>query len=169
MHKGNTSLLRKHVIIMRLHPWRQRRHVFIAETRAAQRTSHANKRPHTQRFSITLRNISAKTSIGNFSDCHTAIMAFFYLAAAGAGAWLFGSYVYGLRQAQRSPLDPEAVSGQPESYFGGIGHISKWIHSDLRQFHSVEKSVDEQGATIFLVDYGSGARTIQYIDPRILQ
>jgi hypothetical protein len=96
-------------------------------------------------------------------------MAFFYLAAAGAGAWLFGSYVYGLRQAQRAPLDSDSVSGQPLPHFGAIGHISKWINSDLRQFHSVEESVDEQGATIFLVDYGSGARTIQYIDPRILQ
>jgi hypothetical protein len=33
----------------------------------------------------------------------------------------------------------------------------------------VQEDVDELGATIFLVDYGSGAKTVQYIDPRILE
>ena len=96
-------------------------------------------------------------------------MAFFYPAALAAGAWSIGAYALDLkRQALSPPVDEEGTPQGPP-HFGAIGHISKWIHSDRRRFVSVEESVDELGATIFLVDYGTGAKTIQYVDPRILE
>lgn len=97
-------------------------------------------------------------------------MAFFYPAAVASGAWLLGSYLYDLREKLDTPVADlvETNVAEREPFQGPIGHISKWIHSDLRQFRSVQESVDELGAKIFLVDYGSGAKTIQYVDPRIL-
>jgi len=96
-------------------------------------------------------------------------MAFFYPAAIAAGAWALGAYALDLkRKALVHPVD-ENGTPQETPHFGPVGHIGKWIRSDRRQFVSVQEDVDELGATIFLVDYGSGAKTVQYIDPRILE
>ena len=96
-------------------------------------------------------------------------MAFFYPAAIAAGAWALSGYALDLkRQALAPPVDDEGTPQGPP-HFGAIGHISQWIRSDRRQFLSVEEDVDELGAKIFLVDYGSGAKTVQYVDPRYLE
>lgn len=97
-------------------------------------------------------------------------MALFYPAAIVTGAWFLTGYTYDLKQKQQQrdpdPLDEQIDVMRP--FQGPTGHISQYVNADQRQFRSVRRAVDHLGADIFLVDYGNGAETIQYIDPRVL-
>jgi len=97
-------------------------------------------------------------------------MSWFYPALAGSSLWLLGSYGYGLKQEAEQPI--ENASQNPkikEPFRGAWEDVSKQFGAPTRQrFVSVEETTDVLGATIFLVDYGNGARTVQYHDPRIL-
>lgn len=97
-------------------------------------------------------------------------MNFFPVAIGGTVLWGLGSYAYSLKQRASMPIELE--SNDPlvkEPFQGAIGHIKQYAMTATRgRFRSVQETVDCQGATIFLVDYGNGEKVVQYIDPRIL-
>jgi hypothetical protein len=94
---------------------------------------------------------------------------FFPLAAASAGAWLFTAQAYNYKQKQDVPLENKSQkSNEKEPYYGAWDHQRHWLRADTRgRFVKVVEDYDVQGAKIFLVDYGNGARVVQYNDPRI--
>lgn len=98
-------------------------------------------------------------------------MALLVASIAGAGAWLYTAKVQSWREIAE---DEERLSTEnyklKQPFLGHYQPYSKVALSsqvDRGQFHSVEESVDERGAKIFLVQYSDRAKTIQYHDPRI--
>lgn len=98
-------------------------------------------------------------------------MALLYPAVAAAGVWALGSYTWNLKKgaqaAQNAEVDAQYQSPYPQQ--GQWMPIDQMFLANTRgRFRSVQESVDVQGAKIFLVDYGTGARTISYVDPRVV-
>jgi hypothetical protein len=99
-------------------------------------------------------------------------MSFFYAGLAGAGLWALTSHGYNMQQQLQQPLENASQkTSEKEPFQGAWEDVSKQFGSTgmLRQrFVSVTEDTDVLGATIYIVDYGSGARTVQYQDPREL-
>ncbi len=100
-------------------------------------------------------------------------MSWFYPALAGGGLWALGAHGYSLQQQAQQPVENASQNPQVKEPFRGAWQdISKqWgSQQEMRQrFVSVQEDTDVLGSQIFYVDYGDGARTVQYHDPRILQ
>lgn len=93
-------------------------------------------------------------------------MAHLVPLGAAAGAWIFGAYTWDLHNKANTPAVP--VEKAP-LHQGTYTHQKQWVNADRRgQFVDVEEDVDVNGARIFLVDFGTGSRTVCYTDPRVL-
>jgi len=90
--------------------------------------------------------------------------------AAGAALWYGLAHSYNLKQRASVPIENHSQrSDVKEPFQGAWGSIKQYCNTDTRgRFVSVQEDFDVNGAKIFLVDYGNGARTIQYHDPRVL-
>lgn len=90
-------------------------------------------------------------------------------AVAASALWWYGAKAIDLQQKAREDYD--LATQRPDKKAPFQGHYTSFGErsvSDNRLFESVEMDYDANGAPIFLVDYGSGSRTIQYHDPRIM-
>ena len=94
----------------------------------------------------------------------------FLPVAIGSVAWLATSYSYDLLQAAKRPVvETQKQTDDEEPFYGAMGHVRQYAFVDTRQiFRSVTEDTDAQGAVIFLVDYGNGAKITQYWDPRLI-
>lgn len=97
-------------------------------------------------------------------------MALFAAAAVGAGVLLYAGTVdttyKDLAAAKRASEESFArplLEGQYSSF-------KKYAAADTRlRFVAVKEITDVNGARVFLVDYGTGGKVLQYHDPRVLQ
>ncbi len=91
-------------------------------------------------------------------------------AVAGAALWYATAYSYNLKQRANTPIENASQSSDvKEPFQGAMDHVKNWMWADTRgRFVSVQEDFDVNGARIFLVDYGNGAKVTQYVDPRIL-
>lgn len=95
---------------------------------------------------------------------------FFTPALIATGALVVVAYAWNLKQKRDYPA-PEPVQKSQTSTpaQGSITYASSVILANhQQQFHSVEETIDEKGAVVFLVDYGNGSKVLQYHDPRKL-
>ena len=89
---------------------------------------------------------------------------------AASALWAFTAQSYSWQQKLNVPVENDSQEVEDkEPYQGAWDHVVHWTTVDTRgRFKSVKVDRDVQGATIFLVNYGNGARVVQYHDPRIL-
>ena len=95
-------------------------------------------------------------------------MAYFLALGAASAFWIYGAYAWDLKRRANVPATNDAGTVNPP-YQGRWEPASKmWLAQTRGRFRSVRESVDELGAKTFLVDYGTGAQTLQYHDPRVV-
>jgi hypothetical protein len=98
-------------------------------------------------------------------------MALLISAAVATGAWLYTAKTIDMQEklqtehhlatedySQKLPLQGVYQPYSKVAFSSNVGR---------GRFTSVKEGIDEQGAPVFYVDYASGAKTIQYHDPRI--
>ena len=91
----------------------------------------------------------------------------FFTAAAATAV---GLVLVAQSQQWKRDAQPKAPTSNPDSkppFRGEWDAIRNWWHTDTRgRFLSVTEDRDVNGAQIFLVDKGNGAKVVQYSDPR---
>ena len=99
---------------------------------------------------------------------HTTIAKMAQVAALGflGGTWALAGYIH---QLARERDEPTVEVIDPRPFMGAYTPQKMYANTDTRGlFKSVQEDVDVNGARIFLVDYGTGSRTVCYADPRVL-
>lgn len=95
-------------------------------------------------------------------------MAFLLPAAAASAFWVFGAYTWSLKKQAELPAEDEIGQTNPPDQ-GQYEAPDKMTFAETRgRFKSVTETVDVQGARVFLVDWGTGAKSYLYRDPRIV-
>ncbi len=94
----------------------------------------------------------------------------FVPAVAGAALWFMVAKSIDLKDRLDQPVELESQDPAVKAPFQGYyDHVKHWSFANTRgRFESVEETTDVNGAIIFLVNYGNGAKTVQFFDPRIL-
>jgi hypothetical protein len=95
-------------------------------------------------------------------------------AAMMMGSWVYVSHAMDKINAAKAHAQITKLQDDGEDEWLIDGHYRPFSSvsqsSDIYRgtFKSLEETIDERGVKIFLVDYGNGARVIQYYDPRII-
>lgn len=95
-------------------------------------------------------------------------MSFLVPATAAAATWFLTAYTWDLKAKASVPAENEIGNAQEPFYGAWTPFRDFWLCDRRGRFTSVTEDVDVLGAKIFLVDYGTGSKTVQYHDPRIV-
>jgi hypothetical protein len=97
-------------------------------------------------------------------------MAYWAATAVGSAFWLLAAKSIDMRARANEPEENKSQqSDEKEPFQGAWEPVKQYWNSTTRwRFNKVVEDTDVQGAKIYIVDYGNGARTIQYHDPRLL-
>lgn len=91
---------------------------------------------------------------------------FFVPAAAAAALWTTAAYTWSLKNQASIPAENEIGNAKEPFYGAWMDYKQMWGVDTRGRFVSVTEDIDVYGAKVFLVDYGTGAKTVQYHDPR---
>lgn len=78
------------------------------------------------------------------------------------------AYTWDLKRQAALPKENEIGNAREPDQGRWRSANDQFLTPNRGRFLSVTESRDLQGARIFLVDYGTGAKTIEYKDPRIV-
>ncbi len=99
---------------------------------------------------------------------YLAAPMFFVPAAAAAATWYLGAYTMSLQRQAQIPAENEIGNTKQPFYGAWMPFSQMWAVDRRGRFVSVTEDIDVTGAKVFLVDYGTGAKTVQYHDPRLV-
>lgn len=93
-------------------------------------------------------------------------MAYFLALGTASAFAIYGAVTMDMKRRAQAPATDD-IGDQKPPYQGVWEPFSKMSQAPTRgRFKKVREATDVLGARVFLVDYGTGAQTLQYHDPR---